>query len=105
VLKVYSLVKAKGVRPPWSFPASLLFSVSRQPLYLLAVFPSSLSKKKKPSAMAESPAQVPMVPPMQAPYSQRSLAEDMDSEWRTRKISVMGVVRSFVTQLKPGQGT
>jgi hypothetical protein len=44
-----------------------------------------------------------LTPPALTPYSQRSLVEDTDSEWRTRKISIMGVVRSFVSQLKPGQ--
>jgi hypothetical protein len=33
----------------------------------------------------------------------RSLTEDLDAEWRTRKISFFGVVKSFVSQLKPGQ--
>jgi hypothetical protein len=28
---------------------------------------------------------------------------DADGEWKTRKITLMGVVRSFVSQLKPGQ--
>jgi len=28
---------------------------------------------------------------------------EQDGEWRTRKITIMGVVRSFVSQLRPGQ--
>jgi hypothetical protein len=28
---------------------------------------------------------------------------ELDGEWKTRKISLMGVVRSFVSQLRPGQ--
>src|SRR4051794_36465753 len=28
---------------------------------------------------------------------------DQDGEWRTRKINLLGVVRSFVSQLRPGQ--
>lgn len=40
---------------------------------------------------------------LQANQAPRSYVEDQDAEWRTRKISVMGTLRSFVSQLRPGQ--
>lgn len=37
------------------------------------------------------------------PYSSLRTNVDQDGEWKTRKITLMGVVRSFVSQLRPGK--
>jgi hypothetical protein len=41
-------------------------------------------------------------PPLQAPFSQRSLAEEITAEWRTRKVRTFDVVSGVLSQIKPG---